>query len=1097
MLRNRLRSACLLACLLVALPGLASAEDAASGEALLEKGLSARAAGDHQAAQDAFAEAKAVFEKASDKRAGIAHFYEQASKSAIAGDKGNEAAMLINAGQAYMTAGQAEEGLIKIREGLAFAEKHGARNWQARGGAMLAQILHQMGKYDAAITEAEKVQPILEELKDLRGGTLAAITLGKARAATGALGIAAEDFKKGLALAQKAKFGAGILHAVSHLAFTYYRLGDLESARPFYEAELKISEANKLDPKRIDDCYTNLCQIYWDLGEFDVLDKMLEQGLKRAETEKRDMLGADMRMKQGQLATLEGQGRLGLKQFQAAEKIFRQHGEEERITAAYLNMGNAYARMGRYERGIKYLQKRLDQVLKADLVTTDPRVLRDRARLQLDIAGLHSNLGRFDDALDRVELAKEAATKGGDKQHVVRATSMEGSLYWKLGAYEHSLALHRRALEGAKAIGDTKSEMLAAGNIGVLMKEMGDLEGAVKATEAVVTLAKKRNSVVQQLYALRNLAALHHLRGKDDEARPIMDQAMELATTYGEPNEVLDTRIAASVLIADRDERLAELQAVAKEAHKRRAATREIEARRGLIELHIAAGEYEDALEEAERAALKLEDVLGGLGDAHGAYARGRYASVYHLGALAAAQLDQPEDVFSMLEQARAGMLVSALRARDFVDWDALPEELMAAQAKARVAVSRAQERVAKAARRRDLKRRREASAALEVALADARAAADRVQRAVKDRAQIAFPRVPPLQDIQAVLAEDQAFVVFGFAGNQALAVVVQPEDERVVHLGERNPIESAAANLVLDDPDADGTKALASLAEKLVKPLGLGEGVKEVIVSPQGQLAQTPLGLLFKEQRLVMTPSATTYAHLADAEIETPGTKVLAMGDPFYGTGGSAAVASVYTRSRGITRSDSRAGGTLAQLPATRPEVKAVGDVLLLGKEANEDRFRNAVVGEERWRSVHFACHGLVNPDAADLCALALTPHGEDDGFLTSLELLQMRIPTDLAVLSACETGRGQVKTGVGLMGLARSFIHAGAPRVVCSLWKVDDEATKAFMVKFYELWNPKEGKGIPPAEALKQAQAHVRSQEKWKHPYYWGAWVLWGLPR
>ena len=170
---------------------------------------------------------------------------------------------------------------------------------------------------------------------------------------------------------------------------------------------------------------------------------------------------------------------------------------------------------------------------------------------------------------------------------------------------------------------------------------------------------------------------------------------------------------------------------------------------------------------------------------------------------------------------------------------------------------------------------------------------------------------------------------------------------------------------------------------------------------------------------------------------------------------------------------------------------------MLLLGKEANEDRFRNAVVGEERWRSVHFACHGLVNPDAADLCALALTPHGEDDGFLTSLELLQMRIPTDLAVLSACETGRGQVKTGVGLMGLARSFIHAGAPRVVCSLWKVDDEATKAFMVKFYELWNPKEGKGIPPAEALKQAQAHVRSQEKWKHPYYWGAWVLWGLPR
>ncbi|MDF1701918.1 MAG: CHAT domain-containing protein [Planctomycetota bacterium] len=1060
-------------------------------------GLSARTAGDHQAAQDAFAEAKAVFEKASDKRARIAHWYEQASKAALADDKGNEAAMLINAGQAYMQAGDAEEGLVKIREGLAFAEKHGARNWQARGGAMLAQILHQMGRYEAAIIEAEKVQPILEELKDGQGGTLAAITLGKARAATGALGIAAEDFKKGLALAQKAKFGAGILHAVSHLAFTYYRLGDLESARPYYEAELKISEANKLDPKRIDDCYTNLCQIYWVLGEFDVLDTMLERGLKRAEAESRDMLGADMRMKQGQLATLEGQVRLGLKQFQAAEKIFREHGQEKRITDAYLNMGGAYARMGRSERAIKYLEQRLDQVPRADLVSTEKRGLRDRARLQIDLAGLHSDLGQFDDALDSIELAKEAAAKAGDAQHVVRATSTEGSLYWKLGAYEHSLALHRRALEGAKKIGDTRSEMVAAGNVAVLMKEMGDLEGAVKATEAVVALAKKRNSVKQQLHALCSLAGLHHLRDKDDEARPFMEQALELATAYGEPFEVLDTRITASVFIADRDERVAELQAIAKEAHKRRASTREVEARQGLVDLHIAAGEFEDALDEAERAALQLEDVLGGLGDAHGAYARGRYALVYQLGALAAAELDQPEDVFSMLEQGRASMLVSALRARDFVDWDALPEELVAAQAQARVAVSRAQERVAKAARRRDLKRRREASAALEVALAEARAAADRVQRAAKGRAQIAFPRVPPLGDIQAVLEEDQAFVVLGFAGTQALAVVVRPDDERVVRLGERNPIESAAANLVLDDPDANGTKALAALTEKLVKPLVLGDGVKEVIISPQGQLAQTPLSLLFKEQRIVMTPSATTYAHLTDAEIETPGTKVLAMGDPFYGTGGSAAVASVYTRSRGVTRSDSRAGGTLAQLPATRPEVKAVGDVLLLGKEANEARFRSAVVAEERWRAVHFACHGLVNPDAADLCALALTPHGEDDGFLTSLELLQMRIPTDLAVLSACETGRGQVKAGVGLMGLARSFIHAGAPRVVCSLWKVDDEATKAFMGKFYELWNPKKGKGIAPAEALKQAQAHVRSQEKWKHPYYWGAWVLWGLPR
>ena len=78
------------------------------------------------------------------------------------------------------------------------------------------------------------------------------------------------------------------------------------------------------------------------------------------------------------------------------------------------------------------------------------------------------------------------------------------------------------------------------------------------------------------------------------------------------------------------------------------------------------------------------------------------------------------------------------------------------------------------------------------------------------------------------------------------------------------------------------------------------------------------------------------------------------------------------------------------------------------------------------------------------------------------------------------------------GVVGFTRAFMLAGAPRVIVSLWKVDDEATRVLMVKFYELW--KAGK-VPTATALRKAQEHVRSHEKWKHPYYWAAWQLWGL--
>ncbi len=77
--------------------------------------------------------------------------------------------------------------------------------------------------------------------------------------------------------------------------------------------------------------------------------------------------------------------------------------------------------------------------------------------------------------------------------------------------------------------------------------------------------------------------------------------------------------------------------------------------------------------------------------------------------------------------------------------------------------------------------------------------------------------------------------------------------------------------------------------------------------------------------------------------------------------------------------------------------------------------------------------------------------------------------------------------------LGLTRAFLSAGATRVLVSLGAVDDEATGALMHHFYELWKA----GLPTACALRHAQAHVRSQEQWKHPYFWASWTLWGLPR
>jgi CHAT domain-containing protein len=123
-------------------------------------------------------------------------------------------------------------------------------------------------------------------------------------------------------------------------------------------------------------------------------------------------------------------------------------------------------------------------------------------------------------------------------------------------------------------------------------------------------------------------------------------------------------------------------------------------------------------------------------------------------------------------------------------------------------------------------------------------------------------------------------------------------------------------------------------------------------------------------------------------------------------------------------------------------------------------------------------------------------TANPADDGYLTAAEAAGLQLDgTELVVLSACSTGQGDSKTGEGVYGLQRALTVAGARSTLLSLWKVDDDATRAFMVRYYTLL--KEGKGR--GEALVQVQREFRTDpaykaKNWDRPYYWAAWQLTG---
>jgi CHAT domain-containing protein/Flp pilus assembly protein TadD len=147
------------------------------------------------------------------------------------------------------------------------------------------------------------------------------------------------------------------------------------------------------------------------------------------------------------------------------------------------------------------------------------------------------------------------------------------------------------------------------------------------------------------------------------------------------------------------------------------------------------------------------------------------------------------------------------------------------------------------------------------------------------------------------------------------------------------------------------------------------------------------------------------------------------------------------------------------------------------------------------RYRIIHFATHGLLNDEHPELSGIVLSLFDEkgepQDGFLRLYDIYNLKLPVDLVVLSACNTGLGKDVRGEGLIGLTRGFMYAGASSVVASLWKVDDEATAELMRYFYGFMLKD---GLTPAAALRKAQVTMSQQKRWRSPYFWSGFIIQG---
>ncbi len=678
-----------------------------------------------------------------------------------------------------------------------------------------------------------------------------------------------------------------------------------------------------------------------------------------------------------------------------------------------------------------------------------------------NLGAVHSHRGDPARALGFYEAALALARKGGNRDLEARTLGNLGVLYQELGDSPRGRRCQEETLRIAREGGYAELEGNTLHNLALLRRDQDDYEAARRLLEEALRVHESIGRKAMAARARSELGRLHTLAGDDEKAYPALKAAIdELRSLHDEVGALHATTWLAAV--CERLGRTDEALAVVVDGFAR---AREIDdpaltilCLEALARLHRRRGAHVEAAAAARGAVASMEQTGRGLSEEHGAAARSAFASVFENGALAAVALRDAGEVFFFLESGRAWLLLKALGGEQALR-ATIPQPLRDAEDTARAAQSIARGRYDQAAAGGDraliAQRRAELQSAHD-RLSDAVA---RTRREAADASDLVHPRAASLEAVRAVLRPEEALVLYGIFDEGAVALVVSRDGARLVDLGAGADIRTLAA---AGQRDWDAPR-VAALRGRLVEPLALPARITRLLVSPDGATGYVPFGLLAADREIAYVPSGTAYVRLS-RERDRRGEGVLA-----------------------LAWSDAT-----RHLPDAEASARAVGYTVLVGPAATRAALSEALGRRPRWRAVHFACHSLVDAERPTLSALLLAPEREDDGRLTSLDLCRVNVPADLVVLSACETARGKVYRAEGIVGLARAFMTAGAPRVLCSLWKVDDAATRELMGKFYELWR----KGLAPTAALRGAQEHVRSREQWRDPQFWAAWVLWGLP-
>jgi CHAT domain-containing protein len=771
--------------------------------------------------------------------------------------------------------------------------------------------------------------------------------------------------------------------------------------------------------------------------------------------------------------------------------LFRAVGDRRGEGVVINNLGLVYSSLGERQLALDSYQKALPFL----------RALGDRRREAYalhNIGMIFAEQGKRQEALEHFAQALPLSRGVNDRRMEATLEDSRGQVYLKLGEKQKALDHLGKALALRRETEDRQGEASTLTNLGKAYAEMGDAQQALTHLQQSLALRRVVRDQRGEAATLYEIARIERDRGNLNEARTQIATALELT-------ESLRTRVIAPQLRSSYFASVQDYYALNTDL---------------LMQLHQrspAGGFNALAFETSERARARslLETLAESRADLRGGIDPALLARERAL-----------QQQLSTKEQARMQLL-----SRKHT-----PEQAAAADKELRELTTQYQELQAQ------IKTKSPRYVALTqpqpLKLAE-------IQQQVLDADTLLLQYALGLERSYLWAVSRDAITSFELPKRDEVEAIARRFYESLIAYNEPARAVTRDAQSMATTPKVN--EAARALSQLLLSPVAAQLGTKRLLIVADGALQYVPFGALptpkdeggkMKDEKKSLHPSSLIpHPLIVDHEVinlpsasslavlrrELAGRKAAAkalalFADPVFSaddtrlqraqtqtTPTQPATTETRELESPLTRAIREAGVAEAslripRLPGTRREAAAITALLpeAQRKQALDfDASRAVATSEElsQYRIIHFATHGLLNSQHPELSGIVLSLVDREgkpqDGFLRMHEIYNLKLPAELVVLSACQTGLGKEVKGEGLVGLTRGFMYAGAARVMASLWKVDDRATAELMKHFYQ-GMVKEN--LRPAAALRAAQVAMWKQQRWSEPYYWAAFVLQG---